>query len=332
MKMTNYEMYVRELLHENNPETGSLLERARAFLETSEACADLLGIFNSELDGNYSERLDGLGAHLEKNGSLRGNLNTFPFGKPSRETYPEFVGVCKGERTIRSVLDKAEIQCENMIKAYPYHVHKTILILTDKWDDPLFRKNYAGTFINYAYKYNILFMFLLVTDFGVSRIPFLSWDRRKMYNRGFGDVEWGARHTEKEMYENLMEKLDSGYLSYVEEYRNGDDHGHSIGRFEFDLLHQTFYLNTFDSGSGTTDRKSGKIPAKAVKKFLEAVSDYCELPESEYYDKNNLNKASVRHTAELFNKRFYWYAAEEPLFEKLEQAFRNLLASLKMKK
>ena len=64
MKMTNYEMYVRELLHENNPETGSLLERARAFLETSEACADLLGIFNSELDGNYSERRDGLGAHL----------------------------------------------------------------------------------------------------------------------------------------------------------------------------------------------------------------------------------------------------------------------------
>ena len=311
MKMTNYEMYVRELLHENNPETGSLLERARAFLETSEACADILGIFNSELDGNYSERLDGLSAHLAKNGSLRGNLNTFPFGKPSRETYPEFVGVCKGERTIRSVLDKAEIQCENMIKAYPYHVHKTILILTDKWDDPLFRKNYAGTFINYAYKYNILFMFLLVTDFGVSRIPFLSW---------------------KEMYENLMEKLDSGYLSYVEEYRNGDNHGHSIGRFEFDLLHQTFYLNTFDSGSGTTDRKSGKIPAKAVKKFLEAVSDYCELPESEYFDKNNLNKASVRHTAELFNKRFYWYAAEEPLFEKLDQAFRHLLASLKMKK
>ena len=115
MKMTNYEMYVRELLHENNPETGSLLERARAFLETSEACADLLGIFNSELDGNYSERLDGLGAHLEKNGSLRGNLNTYPFGKPSRKIYPEFVGVCKGERTIRSVLDKAENQCENRL-------------------------------------------------------------------------------------------------------------------------------------------------------------------------------------------------------------------------
>ena len=240
--------------------------------------------------------------------------------------------MCKGTRTIRSVLEKAEEQCELMIQKFPYHVHKTILILTDKWDDPLFRRNYAGTFINYAYKYNILFMFLLVTDFGVSRIPFLSWDRRKMYNRGFGDVEWGARHAEKEKIDKLMEKLDSGYLSYVEEYRNGDDRGHSLGRFEFDLLHKTFYLDTFDSGSGTTDRKSGKIPAKAVKKFLEAVSDYCELPESEYFDKNNLNKASVLHTAELFNKRFYWYAAEEPLFEKLQQAFRDLLASLKMKK
>ena len=330
--MTNYEMYVNEFLHENNPETSSLLERACASLETSEACANLLGIFNLELGGNYSERLDGLGEHLENNGSLRGNLNTYPFGKPSRKIYPEFVGVCKGERTIRSVLDKAENQCENMIKAIPYHVHKTILILTDKWDDPLFRTNYAGTFINYAYKYNILFMFLLVTDFGVSRIPFLSWDRRKMYNRGFGDVEWGARHAEKEKIDKLMEKLDSGYLSYVEEYRNGDDRGHSLGRFEFDLLHKTFYLNTFDSGSGTTDRKSGKIPERAVKRFLETVSDYCELPDSDYCENNNLNKGAVRHRAEMFNKRFIWHTAEEPLFEKLDQAFRDLLGLLRIKK
>ena len=330
--MTNYEMYVNEFLHENNPETSSLLERACASLETSEACANLLGFFNLELGGNYSERLDGLGEHLENNGSLRGNLNTYPFGKPSRKIYPEFVGVCKGERTIRSVLDKAENQCENMIKAIPYHVHKTILILTDKWDDPLFRTNYAGTFINYAYKYNILFMFLLVTDFGVSRIPFLSWDRRKMYNRGFGDVEWGARHAEKEKIDKLMEKLDSGYLSYVEEYRNGDNHGHSIGRFEFDLLHKTFYLNTFDSGSGTTDRKSGKIPERAVKRFLETVSDYCELPDSDYCENNNLNKGAVRHRAEMFNKRFIWHTAEEPLFEKLDQAFRDLLGLLRIKK
>ena len=85
-------------------------------------------------------------------------------------------------------------------------------------------------------------MFLLVTDFGVSRIPFLSWDRRKMYNRGFGDVEWGARHAEKEMYENLMEKLDSGYLSYIEEYRNGDNNGRSIGRFTFDFRNQSLSL------------------------------------------------------------------------------------------
>ena len=329
--MTNYETYVREYLFSDNPETGSLLERACASLETSEACSGLLDVFNSELDGNYTERLDGLGDYLKTNGSPRGNLNTFPFGRPSREIYPEFMGVCKGTRTIRSVLEKAEEQCELMIQKFPYHVHKTILILTDKWDDPLFRKNYAGTFINYAYKYNILFMFLLVTDFGVSRIPFLSWDRRNMYTRGFGDVEWGARHTEKEMYENLMEKLGSGYLSYIEEYRNGDNNGRSIGRFTFDFRNQRFDIVTINSGSGTTDRKSGKIPAKAVKKFLEAVSDYCELPESEYIDINKLNKASVLHTAEMFNKRFYWYAAEEPLFEKLDQAFRNLLGALNTK-
>lgn len=330
--MTNYETYVREYLSSDNPETGSLLERACASLETSEACSGLLDVFNSELDGNYTERLDGLGDYFKTNASPRGNLNTFPFGRLSREIYPEFMGVCKGTRTIRSVLDKAEEQCELMIQEFPYHVHKTILILTDKWDDPLFRKNYAGTFMNYANKYNILFMFLLVTDFGVSRIPFLPWDRRRLFGRNQWDIEWGARHAEKEMYEKLMEKLDCGCLSYVEEYRNGDNNGHSIGRFTFDFRNQRFDIVTINSGSGITDRKKGVIPTKAVKKFLEAVSEYCELPEPEYFDKNNLNKASVCHTAEMFNRRFCWYAAEEPLFEKLEQAFRDLLGALNTKK
>ena len=45
--MTNYENYVREYLHENNPETDSLLERARASLDTSEACAGVIDLFNS---------------------------------------------------------------------------------------------------------------------------------------------------------------------------------------------------------------------------------------------------------------------------------------------
>ena len=69
--MTNYETYVREYLFSDNPETGSLLERACASLETSEACSGLLDVFNSELDGNYTERLDGLGDYLKTNGSPR---------------------------------------------------------------------------------------------------------------------------------------------------------------------------------------------------------------------------------------------------------------------
>ena len=245
--MTNYENYVREYLHENNPETDSLLERARASLDTSEACAGVIDIFNSELDGNYSERLDGLGGYLEKNGS-----------------------------------------------------HKTILILTDKWNDPVFRMNYAGTFINYANRYNIVFMFLLVTDFGVSRIPFLSWDRRKIYNRGQWNVEWGARYAGKERFGKLLEKLDCGHLTYVEEYWQADNNSLSTGRFEFDFLRQEFYLDKFDSVSGISDGKRGKIPAGAVKNFLEAVSDCCELPDSEYFEKNNTDKGPVRHRAEMF--------------------------------
>ena len=62
-------------------------------------------------------------------------------------------------------MNKAEDQCEKMIRCYPRHVDKTVMILTDKWDAPLFKGDYAGTFINYANRENIVFIFLLITDF-----------------------------------------------------------------------------------------------------------------------------------------------------------------------
>ena len=73
---------------------------------------------------------------------------------------------------------------------------------------------------------------------------------------------------------------------------------------------------------------AAKIHEKGYKVGLLKTSSY----NSEYFEKNNTDKGPVRHRAEMFNKRFIWYTAEEPLFEKLEQAFRDLLGALKTKK
>ena len=133
----------------------------------------------------------------------------------------------------------------------------------------------------------------------------------------------------KEMFEKLMDKLDKGCLSYVEEHRTIDNKSQSLRRFQFEFWRRRFYLIMVDHNPLITDTKKGKIPASAIKKFFEAVSDYCELPDSEYFENNIPDKGAVWHRAEMFNKQFTWYMAEEPLFEKLEQAFRDLISSLK---
>ena len=174
----DYKIYVQKYHSIDNPETDVLLERLRTSLQTSAACARILEVFISELNGTYAERLAGLGAYLKteqdnaknKLGNLYRdddmNNTLFPFGRLSR-MYPVSLGICLGKMKIEKVLSKAEEQCEKMIMAFSDNVDKTILIFTDKWDGPLFQKYYAATFIRYANEHNIMFLFLQITDFGV---------------------------------------------------------------------------------------------------------------------------------------------------------------------
>ena len=318
----DYENYIREY-YADNPDIGSLLARWDAVLETSEGCAGIIDVFASDLSGTYTERLDKLGEHLDKNGTGKGNINTYPFGRPTREIYPEFVGICKGKTTIKNVLNKAEDQCEKMIRRYPRHVDKTIMILTDKWDAPLFKSDYAGTFINYANRENIVFVFLLVTDSGVSRIPFLTWNRRRLLDRGSWNVAWGARHKAKEelttAINNLMKYGRCIYWQHSKRVEDRDNDFHF--KFDFELREYSF-----ESKSGL---KYGEIPVRALEKFAVAVRSYENLPEA-LYEKTGEEKDSVLHVVEIFGKQFVWDKTEESLYAKLETAFVDLVKSLKV--
>lgn len=318
----DYESYIREY-HADNPDIGSLLARWDAVLETSEGCAGVIEAFASDLSGTYTERLDKLGEHLEKNGTGKGNINTYPFGRPTREIHPEFVGICKGKTTLKSVLNKAEDQCEKMIRRYPRHVDKTIMILTDKWDAPLFKSDYAGTFINYANRENIVFIFLLVTDFGVKRIPFLTWNRRKLLDRGSWNVAWGARHRAKEELVTAMDNLiKHGRCMYWKHSKNADNRKNDFHcKFDFELQEYSFERKT--------GLKYGEIPVRALEKFAVAVREYADLPET-LYEKTGEETDSDLHVAEIFGRQLVWYKTEDPFYTKLEKAFDNLMKSLKV--
>ena len=103
------------------------------------------------------------------------SVNTYPFGKKTNRVYPQFWGVCAGAQRLKTVLDKAAEYCEK-----PLGEDKTVVIVTDKWDQAVFQKHFERQFLRCALEQNVTFLFLLVTDYGVSRIPFLPWDRHEL--------------------------------------------------------------------------------------------------------------------------------------------------------
>ena len=52
----NYKEYVKKYQSIDNPETKTLLIQIREALKNSDACIKILDIFNSELEGTYTER------------------------------------------------------------------------------------------------------------------------------------------------------------------------------------------------------------------------------------------------------------------------------------
>lgn len=103
-------------------------------------------------------------------------LNTFPFGEQTNELYPNYIGIATRSSTLTKVLDDAEQHCWKLSRMNKPFDEKTVIILTDKWDIDRFRRYYERDFMRYAMRDNVLFIFLLVTDYGVSTIPFLPWD------------------------------------------------------------------------------------------------------------------------------------------------------------
>lgn len=130
--------------------------------------------------GGYLDRIAAAGQGWVAPGGGQFSINTYPFGEKSARVFPEFLGVCAGGATINSTLNEVKRYCERAQKVLPLEDEKTVVLLTDKWDGPMFHKKYELDFLRYSLENNVLFIFLLVTDYGISRIPFLCRNRAEL--------------------------------------------------------------------------------------------------------------------------------------------------------
>ncbi len=132
--------------------------------------------------------------------------NTYPVGVPTDKNYPRFLAICRNSG-LKKAFDAIKAQSKLIAQAYPTqsgnsqsgnsqngnsqlgnsqpgnsqpvyptHVDRTVILLTDQWSPRTF-SHYEKTLLNHASKDGIWYIFILVTDYGCTEIPFLPHDR-----------------------------------------------------------------------------------------------------------------------------------------------------------
>ena len=150
--------------------------------------------------------------------------NSYPFGIETDVIYSMFLGICRGKTRLEAVLREAIRHSEDVVKCCPQYSERTTVVLTDKWDVKTFAK-YEKAFIRYACLHDIFPIFLLVTDYGYTQIPFLPNDRKKLHEL-IPDVDTDGEDALRLFNEVPVEYIEQGSVFNVTE------------RFEY-----TFYFN-----------------------------------------------------------------------------------------
>lgn len=253
--------------------------------------------------------------------------NSYPFGVETDVIYSRFLGICRGKTKLDSVFKEAIRHskdvvdcCSTYVEWSVYHQphDRTTIILTDKWDVKTFAK-YEKAFIRYACKHDIFPVFLLVTDYGYTQIPFLPNDRDKV--RGMILDEDPDRVEARRMF-NLLP------VEYIEQ-------GSVI-----DLIHRIEYTFRFDEKTWECKHPydengviRGTIPDRAAKRFFNDVFWITVADDSDLHtDAKGI--VCTGYSLSVFGKKLFWDASTidengDPRFIKLNKAIKLLISSLK---
>lgn len=205
------------------------------------------------------------------NGKLPGcdelfNLNTYPFGRKTNRLYSEFLGVCEGKKRLYGLFKAmaGQIECHkqrSLLDHYWKDEPKCITIFTDKWDAAFLRK-YEALFLDAILKYNFTFKFFLVTDYGITKIPFMDNNQMSWLKEAF-------RGQEIEHHLSLYELIEKHRL-FAARFR-------STIYNSFDVYHQngtsTYFFNFRDFTYEFRDGQGEK--AGRIRGLCQKVSQGC---------------------------------------------------------
>ncbi|MCR5591627.1 MAG: hypothetical protein K6F73_08840 [Lachnospiraceae bacterium] len=302
------------------------------------------GLGRWEITGRYLRRITSLmiesGSYLDtlydiacgtadgwpdsQQGGLGEMINTFPFGEYTDEIYPEFLGICAGKNPLKQVLAKAVRHAEKALKKYG---EACVTILTDKWDPASFAM-YETRFLATAMSGKVTVCIFLVTDYGMTHIPFLSDRRVDFLKRNFDGVRIDNQlpaAARKDFTRAVL--IGSAYGSLDGSANCGD------GKYIFTFRDNRAY---FEGSDGDTFRRY-KLDETYADRFLIAVD--------RVIDNGGIMPGTAtgeRHEMKVFSgdvcvsDRIVWYSNDEkdadPVNADFHRALTNLLGTMKMQK
>ena len=245
--------------------------------------------------------------------------NTFPFGTPTDETYSRYLAVCRGKMLLRTVLSAVKKQSKLIAEKFgnDASVTKTVIVLTDKWDTNIFQR-FEKVFLKHAALHGIWYIFLLVTDYGYTQIPFLP-------NNRYAQKKLAFEYNENELTKRKMQRLLQDMP--VLEYRTNGGSWNHLENYSFtvDLFDYT-WTKRFDPGlvssrSETPGITSGIVHEDAMRRFLESVMWIKRSPERKIAPKIH-GAGAESHSLDIFGKHVEWDGAASS--ENGEERFKDL--------
>lgn len=254
------------------------------------------------------------------------NLNTYPFGKRTDRLCKEFLGVCEGKKRLYGLfkamagqieMHKQKCLWDDAWKEEP----KCITIFTDKWDARMLRK-YEALFLDAIVNYNFTFKFFLVTDYGITKIPFMDALQTNWLKEAFHGQE--IEHP-MSFYE-LVEKYHLFAARFRSTIYNSFDVYHQNGSSIYCL---DFRDNTYEYWDSHDEEKHGRIKEAYAKKFIKSVIELME---------DGGMKQAYRATGGEFCElvmpgiNYSWcndQMDDQPAAKKMVEALREMIANLR---
>ncbi len=297
-------------------------EKDLGHFENTYAYAECLANEMLNIGGLYAlqELADG---KLPLNHNMISCLNTYPFGEKGN-VYPEFLGVCVGDQKLYNLYKFINKQLTYYMSGmFGIDEIKSITIFIDRWNPKLFSKNEA-VFLQAALKYNVFFNFYLVTDYGISRIPFLN----DMQRNHLLDIFKDDVIEESQTLEELLCNMDIDSMVYTVETFNVwtvDRYNLRSERYIFDFMKLHYEYKNEESVN-----KNGEINKDYALKFIMSV---IELKKAGGIEKTPVEDCYICKSVDFGSFSFEWYdvkyMAFSPEADAMIKALNDMINSLK---